>query len=184
MKRFFWGLYVMWLRKRGPKAAARAVLYCNEKLRLHILRAFGASIGPGTHIRTPMHIMGRYEDFAHIEIGAHTYIGPDCLFDLCDDITIGDRAAVSARCSFVTHMNVGAGSLADVYPSTTGKVSVGDDTWLGVSTTVLMNASIGRSCVIAAGAVVNRDVNDGTLAGGVPVREIKRLTDSEVVTET
>lgn len=183
MRQLFWSLYVLWLKMRGPKAAARAVLNCHEKLRLKILRAFGASIGPHTRIRTPLHVMGRYVDFSRIVIGSHTYVGPDCLFDLCDDITIGNRAAVSARCSFVTHMNVGASDLADIYPSTTGKIYVGDDTWLGVGATVLMDTAIGRRCMIAAGAVVNRDVEDGTLAGGVPAREIKRIPGPEVTAE-
>jgi len=175
MRALIWWPYLIWLRFRGPKTAARAVLTCNEKLRLAILAAFGARIGRGTRIRTPMHIMGRYEDFSNLRVGERTYVGPDCLFDLSAPVEIGDRAAISARCSFVTHLNVGASALDALYPSEIGGVRVGSDTWVGIGATVLMGYEIGDRTMIAAGAVVNADVRGGVLAGGVPVKEIKPL---------
>lgn len=178
MKWLLYRPYIWWLRMRGPKAAARAAFDCSEKLRMAILRGFGARIGRGTRIRTPLHIMGRYSDFSRLSIGEHTYVGPDCLFDLSAPIEIGDRAAVSARCSFVTHLSVGASDLEELYPATTAGVAVGDDAWIGVGSTLLMGRSIGAAAMVAAGAVVTEDVPERVLAGGVPAKVIKPLPKS------
>ncbi|MAG56473.1 MAG: hypothetical protein CMJ83_09295 [Planctomycetes bacterium] len=179
MRSLWWGLRIWWLRRRGAKAAARAAFRCHEKLRLRILGAFGARIGEGTRIKDPMIIMGRFHDFSNLTIGIRTYVGPDCLFDLSGPVRIGDRAAVSARCVFVTHLDVGAGSLKHVYPPSTGDVEVGDETWLGVNTTVLAGSRIGSGSMVAAGAVVRGDVPDAVLAAGVPARVIRPIDAGE-----
>ena len=50
---------------------------------------------------------------------------------------------------------------------------VWDDVWIGANAVVLPNVSIGRHCVVAAGAVVTKDVPDYAVAGGVPAKVIK-----------
>lgn len=58
----------------------------------------------------------------------------------------------------------------------TAPVIIGDDVWVGANATILPGVTVGNYSVIAAGAVVNRDVPSGALVGGVPARIIKRLT--------
>ena len=54
-------------------------------------------------------------------------------------------------------------------------VSIGSDVWIGGNVTILPGVSIGNNVIIAAGAVVTKDIPDNCVAGGVPVRLIKTL---------
>ena len=58
----------------------------------------------------------------------------------------------------------------------TAPVIIGDAVWVEANATILPGVTVGNYSVIAAGAVVNRDVGSGVLVGGVPARIIKRLT--------
>lgn len=50
---------------------------------------------------------------------------------------------------------------------------IGDDVWIGDRVTVLPGVHIGNGCIIAAGAVVTKDVPEYTVAAGVPARVVK-----------
>jgi maltose O-acetyltransferase len=54
-------------------------------------------------------------------------------------------------------------------------VVIEDDVWLAARVTVLKGVRIGRGAVVAAGAVVTKDVPPCTLVGGVPARIIKQI---------
>lgn len=54
-------------------------------------------------------------------------------------------------------------------------VTIGNDVWIGGSATILPGVTIGNNVVVAAGAVVTKDVPDNTLVGGVPAKKIKTL---------
>jgi len=59
-------------------------------------------------------------------------------------------------------------------------VRIGPDVWLGAKVTVLRGVTVGRGCVVAANAVVNRDLPAFSVAVGVPARVVRdRLTDHE-----
>ena len=60
-------------------------------------------------------------------------------------------------------------------------VRIGNDVWIGGNVTILPGVTIGNNVVVAAGAVVTKDVPDNTLVGGVPARKIKDIeNDVEV----
>lgn len=62
-----------------------------------------------------------------------------------------------------------------------GGIKVEDDVWLGYEATVLSGVTIGRGAVIAAGAVVAKDIPPYAVAGGVPARVIKYRFEPEVI---
>lgn len=53
-------------------------------------------------------------------------------------------------------------------------IEIGDDCWIGSNVTILDGVKIGKGCVIAAGAVINKDIPDYSIAGGVPAKIIKK----------
>ena len=59
-----------------------------------------------------------------------------------------------------------------MYPA---PIVIGKDVWIGSNTTVTPGVTIGDGSVIAAGAVVTRNVPDHVLAGGVPARIIRKI---------
>lgn len=57
---------------------------------------------------------------------------------------------------------------------------VGDDVWIGTRATVLAGVTIGAGAIVAANAVVNKDVPPFAIVGGVPARHIGWRFESEV----
>jgi maltose O-acetyltransferase len=54
-------------------------------------------------------------------------------------------------------------------------VRIGNDVWIGGNVTILPGVTIGNNVVVAAGAVVTKDVPDNSLVGGVPARLIREI---------
>jgi maltose O-acetyltransferase len=54
-------------------------------------------------------------------------------------------------------------------------VRIGNDVWIGGNVTILPGVTIGNNVVVAAGAVVTKDVPDDSLVGGVPARLIREI---------
>ncbi len=54
-------------------------------------------------------------------------------------------------------------------------IVIGNNVWIGAAATILPGVTIGDNAVVAAGAVVSRDVPASTIAAGVPARVLKRL---------
>jgi maltose O-acetyltransferase len=52
-------------------------------------------------------------------------------------------------------------------------VNIGDDVWIGGNVTILPGVNIGNNVIIAAGAVVTKDIPDNSVVGGVPAKKIK-----------
>jgi acetyltransferase-like isoleucine patch superfamily enzyme len=59
-----------------------------------------------------------------------------------------------------------------MYPAA---IHIGNGVWLGSNVTVLPGVSIGDGAVVAAGAVVTRDVDEMTVVGGVPAKLIRKI---------
>lgn len=101
-------------------------------------------------------------------IGEGTWIGPFCLIDGSGGLSIGRGCDISAGVHIYTHSTVRrcvTERLADVER---GAVSIGDYTFVGANSVVLMGVRIGSHCVIGAGAVVTADVPDHSWVTGVP----------------
>lgn len=59
-------------------------------------------------------------------------------------------------------------------------ITIGNDVWIGGNCTILPGVTIGNNVIIAAGAVVTKDIPGNCLAAGVPAKVIKQLeNDSE-----
>lgn len=64
-----------------------------------------------------------------------------------------------------------------------GDIVIGNDVWIGYEAVILAGVTIGDGAVVAARAVVTKDVPPYTIVGGVPARPIRRRFRDEVVTE-
>jgi maltose O-acetyltransferase len=113
---------------------------------------------------------------SHVSLGAGSGIGIDARLYGPGKITIGDHVMFAPDVVVVTgnHRfgNVGepiAGQGGEVAP-----VVIEDDVWIGLRVIILPGVTIGRSSVIAAGAVVAKDIPPFSIAGGVPAMVIRR----------
>ena len=106
----------------------------------------------------------------HTRIGLHnTIIGP---------VTIGSHVnlAQGITVTALNHNFSDARKRIDQQGVSTAAVIISDDVWIGANAVVLPGVTIGRHSVIAAGAVVTKDVPPYSVAAGVPARIIKHLT--------
>lgn len=60
-------------------------------------------------------------------------------------------------------------------------IVIGKNVWLGANVTVLLGVTIGDHAIVAAGAVVTKDVPENTVVGGVPAKVIKMITPEKIV---
>lgn len=88
-------------------------------------------------------------------------------------ITIGDNVHITADVRFVTH-DGGTLILRKDTPDLewTAPIVIGDDVYIGIRATILPGVTIGSRSIVAAGAVVARDVPPNTVVGGVPAKPI------------
>lgn len=139
-----------------------------------ILRAYGASIGEDTDIVSPLVVHNSKGSFRHLTIGAGCYVGPGCLLDLKDRITIGKNSTIAMRVLLLTHIDVGRSAVRfQGYETQHAPLTIGADVYIGAGATLLHGVSVGDGAVIGAGALVRDDVPPGTLVAGVPARVIR-----------
>lgn len=108
-------------------------------------------------------------DKANVSIGKNTYINDRTEIKCQERISIGDNCAVSWD---VLIMDTDYHSL-DSKPKSE-PITIGNHVWIGCRVTILKGVKIGDGAVIAAGSLVNSDVEPNTLVGGVPARVIKK----------
>jgi len=92
-------------------------------------------------------------------------------------LTIGSRVLIAAHVVITTRTH-------PVTPPRFGvtrdaPVRIEDDVWIGAGAIVLPGVTIGRAAVVAAGAVVTRDVEAMTVVAGVPARVVRRVAELE-----
>ncbi len=93
-------------------------------------------------------------------------------------IKLGNHVEVTSGVRFITH-DGGMWVFRHEYPEIDklAPIIVGDNVFIGTNAILLPGVKIGDNCVIAAGAVVSRDIPASTVAGGVPARPIKTIEE-------
>ena len=135
-----------------------------------------------------------------VSLGADASISPDAVFSYPERISIGDHVRIGSRC----HIWAGPGSgsitigndvlfgpevmlTAATYRHEDGApvsaqamreadIVIGNDVWLATRALVLPGSRIGDGSIIAAGAVVNGNVEPGTIMAGSPARQVGTRT--------
>jgi serine acetyltransferase len=112
-----------------------------------------------------------------LEIGASTYVGFGCvLLGGSAGLRIGSQVMFGPGC-LVAANNHGMvpGRPFQEQPPTSRGITIADNVWIGGHVTIVDGVSIGTGSVIAAGAVVTRDIGSSVLAAGVPACVVKTL---------
>ena len=105
----------------------------------------------------------------HTRIGIHsTIIGPVCIGS---HVHLAQGITVTA----LNHRYEDKKRRIDEQGVSTQPVVISDDVWIGANAVILPGVTIGRHAVVAAGAVVTKDVPDYCMVGGVPAKIIKNI---------
>ena len=104
-----------------------------------------------------------------VSLGANSRINRDCMIDVRGGVTIGDNVSISPQVSISTaaHSAVDPAFRVEIRP-----VTIEDNVWIGMRATILGGVTLGRGSVVAAGAVVTKDVPALTIVAGVPARPV------------
>ncbi|MCQ1999938.1 DapH/DapD/GlmU-related protein [Arthrobacter zhaoxinii] len=109
----------------------------------------------------------------NITLGKRVFINAGCRFQDQGGITIGDDCLIGHNVVLATlNHDLTPGRRADMHPA---PVTLGRNVWLGSNVTALPGVSIGDDSVVAAGAVVTKNVPVRSLAVGSPARVIRPL---------
>ncbi len=129
-------------------------------------------------------------------LGRHSVVESYCCINnAVGDVTIGEHTRIGIHCTVIgpvcigSHVNLAQGITVtalnhnfsnanlriDEQGISTQPIVISDNVWIGANAVILPGVTIGRHAVIAAGAVVTKDVPDNTVVGGVPAKIIKTI---------
>lgn len=113
----------------------------------------------------------------NIAVGKNVFINSGCKFQDQGGIVIGDGALIGHNVVLATlNHSLAVRDRQDLIP---GPIRIGKNAWIGSNVTILPGVTVGDGAVVAAGAVVTKDVPAYTVAGGVPARVLRSLTEEE-----
>jgi acetyltransferase-like isoleucine patch superfamily enzyme len=141
-----------------PSHTIRHALYCN---------VFGVNVPKDSVI----YWRCRFFKPSGVNIGHHSIIGNDTFLDGREGIYIGNNVNIAGYTLIFTQEH---DTDSPTFATVGGPVSIEDWVYTGARVTILPNIKIGEGAVVAAGAVVTRDVEPWTVVGGVPARFIRR----------
>jgi acetyltransferase-like isoleucine patch superfamily enzyme len=142
-----------------------------KEIRDLLSKITGAEIDETTTVFSPFYInYGK-----HTRIGKNVFINFDCVFLDLGGITIEDSVLIGPKVSLLSE---GHGITAESRQSLIPKpILIKKNAWIGANATILPGVTIGENAIVAAGAVVSKDVPDNTIVGGVPAKIIKQIGD-------
>lgn len=144
-----------------------------EEIRQIMGRLTGREVGEGFSLFPPF-----YTDFGkNIAIGRNVFINSGCHFQDQGGITIGDGALIGHNVVLATvnHALEPEKRRRNRY----APIRIGENVWIGSNATILPGVTLGDWAVVAAGAVVTKDVPPMTVVGGVPARVLRTIPEGE-----
>jgi putative colanic acid biosynthesis acetyltransferase WcaF len=135
-----------------------------------LLRMFGAKVGRHVHIHPSVTVFIPW----NLTIGDWSSVGFDALLYNLGPLRIGERVTVSQR----AHLCGGTHDHRDPsMPLVKSPIVLGDDVWVCADALVGPGVTVGHRAIVAAGAVVVRDVPDQWIVGGNPAARIGNQPD-------
>lgn len=128
---------------------------------------FMDNIGENSRVMPPMTVVRGNR----VKIGKNVVVMNNALFMAAGDITIEDDANGNANAQLISNNH----DLYDHAVLSCKPILLKRNCWIGAGATFLPGVTVGVNAVVAAGAVVTKDVDDNTVVGGNPARAIKRL---------
>ena len=137
---------------------------------VHFIRKFFYVFsGINIPLDSTIHIGANFFNPNNITIGHDTIIGDHCFLDGRAPLTIGNHVGIASQ---VLIYNDEHDINSPEYQNSFGPVTIGDYVFIGPRAIILPNIKIGKGAVIAAGAIVTKDIPEYEIWGGVPAKKI------------
>ncbi len=145
-----------------------------EELRALFSQLIGAPVDESFGLFPPF-----YADCGkNIHIGKQVFINMGCKFQDQGGIYIGDGALIGHNVVLATLNH--AKSPKDRGTMLPAPIHIGKHVWVGSNSTILPGVTIGDGAIVAAGAVVSKDVPENAIVGGVPATILRYLNEEEL----
>lgn len=141
-----------------------------------IYKLLGVDLGENAKISPKISFWG---DYSYLHCGKHAEINPECFLLAREHIYIGENSTLAYRAMILTSANPNTpyNKLGIVYPSVQKEVHIKDNVWIGAGAIILPGVTVGSCSVVAAGAVVNKDVEPYTVVAGCPAKVVRILNE-------
>jgi len=156
-------------------ATRRLLLQLNQsadadEIRNLLPQITGREIDETSALFPPIHInYGK-----HTSIGKNVFINFDCVLLDLGGITIEDGVFIGPKVSLLTEGH--PLSPEQRHSLTVAPICIKRKAWIGANATILQGVTVGENAVVAAGAVVTKNIPDNTVVGGIPAKIIKTLS--------
>jgi acetyltransferase-like isoleucine patch superfamily enzyme len=140
-----------------------------DQMRERLSEIIGSKIDKSTTVFVPF-----YTNFGrHTRLGKNIFINHACSFLDLGGITIEDDVQIGPKVNLITENH--AVNPLERKSLDLKSILIKKNVWIGAGATVLPGVTVGENSIIAAGAVVNKDVPPNSIVGGIPARLIKRI---------
>ncbi len=139
-----------------------------------ILRLRGATIGRCCDIQSGI-VFHNCKNFHNFRLGDNSHIGKNCFIDLREKVIIKNNVVIAMNCEIITHTDMSNSKLTDSYPAMKAPIYIGEDVYIGTSTTILMGVTLGDGTFVGAKSLVNKDTDKFSMYFGNPIRKIKDI---------
>ncbi len=140
----------------------------------YIFRKLGCTLAENARLSTNVHIKGAY---SYIHMARNAEINDGVFLLLKAPLYLGENSTIAYHAKIITSANPNTpyNELGKIYPSKTAPVIIGKNVWIGAGAIILPGVTIGDFSVVAAGAVVTKDVPSGVMVAGVPSKIVKYI---------
>lgn len=140
-----------------------------EEIRRLLSQITGTEIDESTDVFAPLYInYGK-----NTKIGKNVFINFDCTFLDLGGITIEDNVLIAPKVNLLSEGH--PVSLENRQSLVPGHIHIKKNAWIGANATILPGVTVGENAIVAAGAVVSKDVPANTIVAGVPAKIIKSI---------
>ena len=159
---------------------------CDLNARAKILHELLPNADKSAYLQGPV----QFDYGIFTELGENFYANFNLTVLDCAPVKIGNNVFIGPNCSLVTPVhpllsrerNPSIRADGSVFAQEYAKpIIIGDDCWLAANVTVCGGAVIGNGCVIAAGSVVTGAIPPNSLAGGIPCKVIRTLSEKDSI---
>lgn len=142
-------------------------------LRFLFLERIAKEVGENVSIAPGCFLLG----YEHLRIMSNVSIHSMCYIDATGGLLIGDNVSIAHSSTILTTEHTWADNNSPIKynPVKYENVKIENDVWIGCGVRILSGVEIGSRSIVAAGAIVTKNVDSNSIVGGVPATKIKDI---------
>ncbi|MBB3208341.1 acetyltransferase-like isoleucine patch superfamily enzyme [Rhodopirellula rubra] len=122
-------------------------------------------------------------NWSGLSIGSNVSIHAMCYIDAAGGVSVGDNVSIAHQVSLISFNHSYQNILLPIKynPNKLAPIAIHEDVWVGCGVRLLAGVVVEQRSIVAAGAVVNRAVERGSIVGGVPAKKIGMVSQLQTI---